>query len=82
MNKLLKCHIWSMAVYGAGTWILRKVDRKYLESSDMCSWRRKEKIRRTNHVRYKVVLHRVNAWKNVLHTIKTRETNLIGQILC
>jgi hypothetical protein len=28
--KKLKCYIWSIALYGAETWTLRKVDQKYL----------------------------------------------------
>ena len=31
-KKLLKCYIWSIALYGADTWTLRAVDRKHLES--------------------------------------------------
>jgi hypothetical protein len=31
-KKLVKCYIWSIALYGAGTWTLWKVDQKYLES--------------------------------------------------
>jgi len=31
-KKLVKCYIWSTALYGAGTWTLREVDQKYLES--------------------------------------------------
>ena len=30
-KKLLKCYIWSIALYGAETWTLRAVDQKYLE---------------------------------------------------
>ena len=30
-KKLVKCCIWSIPVYGAETWKLRKVDQKYLE---------------------------------------------------
>jgi hypothetical protein len=29
-KKLAKCHIWSMALYGAGTWTIRAVDQKHL----------------------------------------------------
>jgi hypothetical protein len=29
-KKLVKCYIWSVALYGAETWTLRKVDQKYL----------------------------------------------------
>ena len=30
-KKLVKCYIWSMALYGAETWTLRAADKKYLE---------------------------------------------------
>jgi hypothetical protein len=31
-KKLVKCHIWSIALYGAGILTLWKVNQKYLES--------------------------------------------------
>jgi hypothetical protein len=31
-KKLVKCYIWSMALYGAETWTLRAADQKHLES--------------------------------------------------
>jgi len=31
-KKLVKCHIWSIAFYGADTWTLRAVDQKHLGS--------------------------------------------------
>jgi hypothetical protein len=34
-KKLVKCYIWSIALCGAETWILRKVDQKYLESFEI-----------------------------------------------
>jgi hypothetical protein len=34
-KELVKCYIWSIALYGAETWTLRKVDQKYLESFEM-----------------------------------------------
>jgi len=43
-KKLVKCYIWSMALYGAETWTFRAADQKYLESSEMWCWRRMEKI--------------------------------------
>jgi hypothetical protein len=39
-KKLVKCYIWSIALCGAETWTLGKVDQKYLESSEMWCWRR------------------------------------------
>jgi len=43
-KKLVKCYIWSMALYGAETWMLRAADQKYLESFEIWCWRRMEKI--------------------------------------
>jgi hypothetical protein len=57
-NKLVKCYIWSIALCGAETWTLGKVDRKYLESFDMWCWRRMEKISWTDRVRNEEVLHK------------------------
>jgi hypothetical protein len=31
-KKLVKCYIWSIALYGVETWTLRAVDQKHLES--------------------------------------------------
>jgi hypothetical protein len=39
-KKLVKCYIWSIALYGAETWTLRKVDQKYLESFEVSCYRR------------------------------------------
>jgi hypothetical protein len=80
-NKVVTCYIWSIALYGAETWTLRKVDQKYLESFEMWCWRRMEKISWTDHVR-NAVLHRVKEERNILHTIKRRKANCIGHILC
>ena len=52
-NKLVKCYIWDIALYGAGTWTLRAVDQKHLESFEMWCGRRMEKISWTDHVRNK-----------------------------
>jgi hypothetical protein len=42
-KKLVKCYIWSIALYVAETWTLRAVDQKYLESFEMWCCRRMEK---------------------------------------
>ena len=43
-KKVVKCYVWSMAVYGAETWTLRATDQERLESFEMRCWRRMEKI--------------------------------------
>jgi len=42
LNKIRAWNIWSIAVYGADIWTLRKVEQKYLESFEMWYWRRVE----------------------------------------
>jgi hypothetical protein len=39
-KKLVKCYVWSIALYGAETWTLRAVDQQQLESFEMWCWRR------------------------------------------
>ena len=39
-KKLVKCYIWSIALYGAETWTLRVVDQKRLGSGAGEGWRR------------------------------------------
>jgi len=80
-KKLVTCYIWSIALYGAETWMLRLVDQKYLESFEVWQWRRMEKISWTDHVRNEEVLLRVKEQRNILHEISKREANWIGHIL-
>jgi len=58
-KNLVKCYIWSIALFRAGTWVLCAVDQKHLESFEMWCWRRMEKINWTDHVRKEGVLLRV-----------------------
>jgi hypothetical protein len=74
-KKLIKCYIWSMALYGAETWTLQAADQKYLESFEMWCWRR------TDHVRNEGMLLIVNEQRNILHEIRKRKANWIGHIL-
>jgi hypothetical protein len=80
-KKLVKCYIWSIALYGAETWTLRAVHQKHLESFEMWCWRRMEKIRWTDHVKNEDVLLRVEEQRNILHEIRKRKANWIGHIL-
>ena len=80
-KKVVKCYIWSKAVYGAETWNLRAVDQKHLESFETWYWRRLEKISWTDHVRKEEVLLRVKEQRNILHEISKRKANCIRHIL-
>jgi hypothetical protein len=80
-KKLVKCYIWSIALYGAETWTLRAVDPKHLESFEMWCWKRMEKISLTDHVSNEEALLRVKEQRNILHEISKRVANCIGHIL-
>jgi hypothetical protein len=80
-KKLVKCYSWSIALYGAETWKLWLVDQKHLESFVMWCWRRMEEIIWTDRVRNEGVLHRLKEQRNILHEIRKRKSNWIGNIL-
>ena len=80
-ERLLNCYTWSLSLYGAQTWTLRKVDQKYLERFGMRCCRRMEKITWTDRVRNEEVLHWVEQESNILHAIKRKKDNWIGHIL-
>jgi hypothetical protein len=42
-KKLVKCYIWSIALYGAATGTRWAADRKQLESFEMWCWKRMER---------------------------------------
>jgi hypothetical protein len=77
-KKLVKCYIWSKALYGAETWTLRAVDQKHLESFEMWCWRRIQKISWTDHARNEEVLLRVREQRNIVHEISKQKANWIG----
>jgi hypothetical protein len=81
-KKLVKCYVWSIALYSDETWSLRTVDHKHLERFEMWCWRRMEKISSTYHVRNEVVLLKVKEQRNILHEIRKWKANWIDHILC
>ena len=64
---LVKCYIWSTALYGAETWTLRAVDQKHLESFEVWCCRRMEKISWIDHVKVEEVLLWIKEQRNILH---------------
>jgi hypothetical protein len=78
-RKLIKCYIWSIALYGAETGMVWGVDQKQLESCEMWCWRRMEKISWTDRVRNEEVLLRVKEQRNILHEISEGKANWIGR---
>jgi hypothetical protein len=65
-KKLEKCYIQSIAVYGAATWTLQKLDHKYLDSFEMWCWRKMERINWTVRVKNEEVLQKSQRGKKHL----------------
>ena len=55
-KKLVRCYVWSIALYGSETWTLRKLEQKYLESFETWCWRRMEKIKWSEKVTNELVI--------------------------
>jgi len=79
-KKLVKRHIWTITLYGAETWTLRKTDQKRLESFEMLCWKRIEKIIWNDCVKNEL-LRRVKWERHIVHTVKRRKANWIGHML-
>jgi hypothetical protein len=75
------CYVWSTALYGAETWMLRAVDQKHMKNFEMWCWRRMKKISWTDHVRNEDVMLRVKEQRNILLEIRKWKENWIGHIL-
>ncbi|KAJ4427601.1 hypothetical protein ANN_25249 [Periplaneta americana] len=58
-KRLVKCFVWSAALYGAEIWTLRRSEEKRLEAFEMWMWRRMESVKWTDRIRNEAVLERV-----------------------
>ena len=47
----MKCFVWSVALYGAETWTLRRNEQKRLEEFEMWIWRRMERVKWTDKIK-------------------------------
>ena len=51
-KRIIKSMVWSVALYGAETWTLRKEDIRKIEAFEMWIWRKMERISWTEKIRY------------------------------
>ena len=73
-------HCWNKAFYGAETWALQKVDKKYLGSFEMSCWRRMEKISWADRLSNEVLTYSQGGEKTV-HTAQRRKDTRTCYIL-
>ena len=69
-KKLVKFYMWSIALCGAETRILHKIDQKYIENFEILCCGRMHKISWAGRIRNEEVLHRVKYERNIIHTVK------------
>ena len=50
-KSLVKCSVWSVALYGVETWTLRRNEQKQLEAFEIWVWRRMEGVKWTNKIK-------------------------------
>jgi hypothetical protein len=72
---LVRCYIWSTALYGTETRKFQTEGQKCLKSYKILSWRKMQKITWADHVRNEKVSQRVKEERNILHRIKSRNIN-------
>src|SRR6218665_1828262 len=77
---MVKTLIWSVTLYCAETWTLRKEDITRLEAFEMWIWHRIKKISWTEHMSNEV-LKLVEEEISLLLIIRTRQQNWMGHIL-
>ena len=79
-KRIMKCLVWSVALYAAETWTLTQTDRRRLEAFEMWIWRRMEKISWLDKVTNEEVLKRVNEDRQILNSLWQRKHRWIGHV--
>ena len=81
-KRLVKCFMWSVALYGAETWTLRRNEEKRQEAVEMWVCRRIERVTRTDKIKKNaVVVLTVGEGRTVLELIKKSKRNWLGNWL-
>jgi len=80
-ERIMKCLVWSVALYSAEMWTLTQTVRRRLEVFEMWIWRRMEKISWLDKVANEEVLKRVNEYRQILNSVWQRKHRWIGHVL-
>ena len=80
-KRILKAYVWTVALYGAETWIIIKTTKQKLEAFEMWCWRRLEVIswmeRKTNIE----VLQQVGESREIMKIITIRRLRWMGHVM-
>ena len=81
-KRLVKCFVWSVVLYGAETWTLRRNEEKQVGEFEMWVWRRMECVKWTDKKKIKnaVCARKSRRRKNNAGTDKEEEKKLAGSL--
>lgn len=80
-QRMIKCYIWSVLLYGAEVWTLKAVTINRLEAFEMWLHRRMLRIPWVALQRNEAVLDRANTVRELLTTVKCRKLAYLGHVL-
>ena len=80
-KQIVKTVVWSVALYGAETWTLRKEDIRRLNALEMWLWRRMAKVSYKDRKTNECVLEMVGEGRKLVDMIVQRKKNWIGHVL-
>ena len=79
--RLPKCFIWSVLLYGCESWTLSAALTRNIEATEMWFYRRMLRVSYTAHETNISVLQRMGQERQLLRTIKERQTRFTGHII-
>ena len=80
-KQMIKSLVWSVALYAAEAWTMRKVDTQRLEAFEMWCWRKMFKISYQEDVTNDEVLSRAKEKRSIIDRITKQQKLLIGHNL-
>jgi hypothetical protein len=80
-QRMIKCYVWSVLLYGCETWTLKVGTMNRLEAFEMWLHRRMLKIPWTDMVTNTDVLRRARADRELLSKIKIRKVSYLGHVM-
>ena len=80
-KQMIKSLVWSVALYAAEAWTMRKVDTQRLEAFEMWCWRKMFKISYKEHATNDEVLSRAKEKRSIIARITNQQKLWIGNNL-
>jgi len=80
-KRMVQAFVWSVALYGSETWTLQKEDIQRLEAFEIWIWTRMMKLPWTEHKTNEEILQMVETEREIMDTVRSRQTRWLGHIL-